>query len=84
MTMLVRPLQPSNAKLPILVTELGIIVFLQPAIKVLEAVSIIALQLLRESYLGLPLSTTMLARPVQFSNLQLIVFQSIWIEMVEK
>ena len=49
MLMLVRPLQPSNAELPIVVTLLGIIVFWHPAISVLEAVSIIALQLSRES-----------------------------------
>ena len=45
----VRPLQPEKAYSPMLVTELGIIVFLHPAIKVLEFVSMIALQLSRES-----------------------------------
>ena len=68
-SMLVRPLKLSKAELPIAVTVLGIIVFSQPTIKVLDAVSIIALQLLRESYFGLPLSTTMLVRPVQLQYL---------------
>ena len=40
-----------------LVTELGITVFWHPAIRVLEAVSIIALQLLWLSYTVFPLST---------------------------
>ena len=45
----VRPEQPEKAPSPILVTLLGIIVFLQPAISVLDVVSIMALQSLRES-----------------------------------
>ena len=49
MVILVRLVQPLNAELPIEVTELGIIVFLQPVIKVFEDVSIIALQSFRES-----------------------------------
>ena len=40
-----------------LVTPLGIIVVLHPAIKVFDAVSMIALQLLRESYVPFPFST---------------------------
>ncbi len=40
-----------------LVTLLGIIVFLHPAINVLVAVSMMALQFSRESYLGLLEST---------------------------
>ena len=40
-------------------------VLLQPAIKVFEPVSIIALQLLRESYTLLPLSTTILSKQLQ-------------------
>ena len=40
------------------VTELGMVVFLQPTIKLFVDVSIIALQLLRESYVPLFLSTT--------------------------
>ena len=50
------------------VTELGIVVFLQPAINVLVAVSIMALQLLRESYFGLSLATEIEARLEQSSN----------------
>ena len=51
-----------------LVTEFGIVVFLHPAIKVLDAVFIMALQLLRESYLVLPDATEMLVKPVQPAN----------------
>ena len=40
-----------------LVTELGMMVDWHPAIRVLVAVSIIALQFSRESYVVLPLST---------------------------
>ena len=50
------------------VTLLGIIVDEQPAIKLLVAVSMIALQLLRESYTGLPFSTTMETRLEQLRN----------------
>ena len=49
MVMEVRPLQPLKASLPMLVTELGMVVFLHPAINSLVEVSIMALQLLRES-----------------------------------
>ena len=45
----VSPLQILNAPFPIEVTELGMMVFLHPAISVLEDVSMIALQLLRLS-----------------------------------
>ena len=48
---------PQNASFPICVTELGIIVFLQPTINVCDSLSIIALQLCLESYLGFSLST---------------------------
>ena len=48
-----------------LVTLLGIIVFLQPAISVLEDFSIIALQFSLLSYLVFPPATTMLVRAVQ-------------------
>ena len=67
-SMLVNPVQPENAPSPIAVIELGKIVLSQPKNKVLEAVSIIALQLLRESYLGFPLSTTMLVSTGQSKN----------------
>ena len=50
----VRLEQTQKAYLPMLVTELGMTVFLLPAIKVLLSVSIMALQLSRESYLVLP------------------------------
>ena len=46
-----------------LVTLFGIVVFLQPAIKVFDAISIIALQLLRESYFVFPVSTFIDVRP---------------------
>ena len=51
------PVHLSNTFSPIEVTVLGIIVLLHPEISVFVAVSIIALQLSRESYLLLPLST---------------------------
>ena len=60
----VRLVQSSKALLPMLVTLLGIMVFLQPTISVFDAVSIIALQLLRESYTVFPDSTTMEVRLV--------------------
>ena len=66
MVTLVRPLQPRKASLPILVTELGMTVFIHPVIKVFEALSIIALQLSRESYIALLASTTIEVKPLQF------------------
>ena len=51
-----------------LVTELGMVVDWHPAIRVLVAVSIIALQFSRESYVVLPLSTTIVVREEQYSN----------------
>ena len=45
----VSPVQPQKATKPIESTELGITVFLQPEIKLLVLVSIIALQLSLES-----------------------------------
>ena len=57
MVMEVRPEQASKAKPPILVTELGIVVFLHPAINLLVFVSIIALQLSLLSYFEFPFST---------------------------
>ncbi len=47
------------------VTLLGMIVFLHPTIKVFDDFSIIALQLLRESYFALLSSTLMDVRPLQ-------------------
>ena len=61
----VSPLQYSKADSPMDVTLLGIIVFEHPFIKVLVAVSIMALQLSRESYFGLPLSTLIDVKPLQ-------------------
>ena len=61
----VRPSQPKNASSPMEVTVFGTIVFLQPTIRVLLAVTMRALQLLRESKLGLPFSTIMLSRALQ-------------------
>ena len=51
--------------------ELGMIVLLQPCINVLLAVSMSALQLSRESYAMLPLSTTMAVKPLQALNADL-------------
>ena len=58
-------MQPQKALPPIDVTELGIIVLLHPTRRALLSVSIIALQLLRESYLGFPFSTTIDVKPEQ-------------------
>ena len=63
-----REVQLLNAALPMLVTELGIVVDWHPAIRVLEAVSIIALQFSRESNVVLPLSTTIVVREEQPEN----------------
>ena len=49
-------------------TLLGIIVFWQPATRVLDAVSIIALHPFRESYLVLSASTAMLVKLSQPAN----------------
>ena len=65
MVMLESPVHPLNAETEIAVTELGMVEFWQPAMSVLEAVSMIALQLLRESYVELPLSTSMLVSLLQ-------------------
>ncbi len=50
------------------VTVLGIVVFLQPAIKVLAPVLIMALQLFLESNDVLPVSTTICANEEQYPN----------------
>ena len=52
-------------------TPLGMTVFLQPAIRVLDSVSIMALQLLRESYFVLPVSTLIEVRLVQKEKAEL-------------
>ena len=64
-TTLVRPGHRLNALSPILMTLLGIIVLLHPITRVLDDVSMIALQLFLLSYFVLPFSTTMLVRPEQ-------------------
>ena len=51
-----------------LVTLLGIIVVLHPECSVFVAVSIIALQLFRESYTGFPSSTTIEVKPEQLKK----------------
>ena len=51
-----------------LVTLLGMTLFLHPTIRVLLEVSIMALQLLRESYFVFPSSILMEVRPVQLEN----------------
>ena len=68
MVTLVRPEQPQNAELPMLVTEFGITVFIHPEINVFVFVSIIALQLSRESYFGFPESTSIVVRLEQSEN----------------
>ena len=61
----VRPEQPVKALSPIEVTKLGMIVLLQPTINLFVDVSIIALQLSRESYVPLFLSTVTEVSPEQ-------------------
>lgn len=60
--------QPSKAYSPMLVTLLGIRVLLQPTTNVFVAVSIMALQLLRESYFALSSATLMEVRMLQRSK----------------
>ena len=67
-SMLVKPLQPEKAPPPMDVTVLGMVVFLQPTIRVLSLVRISALQLSRESYVALPAATTIDVRASQSSN----------------
>ena len=65
---LARLVQPKNASSPTVVTSFGMTVFLHPAIKVFEAVSMMALQLFRLSYTVLFVSTVRLSRPAQPLN----------------
>ena len=60
-----------------LVTLLGTVVFLHPDISVLVEVSMIALQLLRESYFILPETTLMEDRPEQYAYSQVALYQSL-------
>ena len=64
-SMLVKPEQPEKALSPMVVTLLGMIVLRQANISVFVSVSIIPLQLSRESYFGFFDSTLMEVRPVQ-------------------
>ena len=87
MVMEVREEQYWNAPSPMLVTELGIMVDWQPAMSVLLAVSIIALQLSRESYIVLPLSTTIevrLSQPASTANSMLVTELGIVMEVREE
>lgn len=61
----VSPEQPEKASFPIVVTELGMVVFLQPTTNLFVDVCIIALQLSRESYVSLFLSTATEVSPEQ-------------------
>ena len=56
---------PKKAQTPMDVTLLGKVVFLHPTINVFDEVSMIALQLLRESYFGLSFSTSIEVRAQQ-------------------
>ena len=64
----VRSVQPKNESSPMAIMDGGKVVFLQPVIKVLLSVSIIALQLFRESYAGLPSATEIEVRPLQLEK----------------
>ena len=63
--MLVKHEQPLKQSFPKLVTELGIVVFLQPLSIVFVAVWMMALQFSRESKTLFPDSTTILSKPEQ-------------------
>ena len=65
MVMEVRPVQPLKAPTPIDVTLLGIVDFLQPTINEFVSLTMIALQLSRESYLELSLDTVIVLIPLQ-------------------
>ena len=71
----VKPRHPEKAEALIVVTLLGIFVFEHPFIKVLVAVSIMALQLSRESYLELSLLTLIEVKPLQPQYLLLVDYQ---------
>lgn len=64
----VRPILPSKALFSMLVTLSGMTVFLHPTINLLVEVSMMALQLFRESYVVFPLSTAMDSSPSQPAN----------------
>ena len=66
----VSPMQPLKAPVPMVLIVFGIKEFLQPAIKVLDAVSIMALQLSRESYFEL-LCKIMFSRLLHSANTSL-------------
>ena len=68
MVMEVRPLQPPKASSPMLVTLEGMTVFLHPAMSVFVDFSIMALQLLRESYFVFPEATEIEVRPLQLKK----------------
>jgi hypothetical protein len=61
----VSSVQPKKARGPMADTDAGITVFLQPATRVLVAVSMMALQLFLESYTGLPAATVIDSKPGQ-------------------
>ena len=65
------------------VTLLGIVVFLQPVISVLDSVSIIALQLSRLSYFALPLSTIIEVSEEQCAKGTLPIFVTLLGRVIE-
>ena len=69
----VRPEQSEKAEEPMLVTLSGMTVFLHPATRVFVAVHIIALQLLRLSYIGLSDATMMDVKPEQPLKAELLM-----------
>ena len=68
MVMLISSMQFENAMSPMLFTELGMVEFLHPTIRVFLDVLIIALQFSRLSYTKFPVSTLMLFRLEQEEN----------------
>ena len=83
----VRPVHSANASSPMLVTLFGMKEFLQPSFIVLVAVSMIALQLSRESYTEFPLSTMMvlkLEQPAKENDPMLVTLFGMVIETSEE
>ena len=72
MVIVVSLLHSEKAFMPMDITLLGIRVLMHPLISVLVSVSIIALQLSRESYLGLSEDTAIDVRPLQLLNILII------------
>lgn len=70
----VKPIQFANALFPMLVTLLGMLVSLQPRIKLFPDFVMIALQLLRESYMVFPEATVIVDKLLQSEKASMSIF----------